>query len=853
MTRNDPTLATHTPSTVADDDPDRPRVAGPGSQFGRYAIVKLLGRGGVGAVYEADDPELERRVAIKVLRDDRAGDTEGLRREAQALARLVHQNVVMVYDVGVADGQVFLVMQLVESETIDAWLATRKAGGDVILAKFRQAGEGLVAAHDAGLVHCDFKPGNVLVDERGIVRVGDFGLARTTRTVSVATAASLTPMVVPSVGMTTIAGTPAYMAPEQFTGVVTAASDQFSFCVALWECLAGERPYADSAVAILDVTARGARRPLPRGAKVPKHVKRALERGLATDPSDRFPSMRALLAALEPPRSWLKVAALASATGMLAGGAVVYAMLGKPPEQPWDGADVANSQPLTTFGTTACAYSPAVDLGGTTVVFDRTVGDAVDLYSIPLSGGLPKQLTSDPSTWEWRAQRGRRAGEVVHLIHDETDTAKSQVAYLDLATGKETLAVPGLIWDAVVVGGTLYYSPDGTAGIRTRRGNEDVAFAQPPTGEQFFLIAASPIGDRIALTSLGANDGAARPCIVDVASGKLECLAQDTPARPAFGADGQALYYATYEGIVRRNLATGFETTVVKDVYAEGGLAVSPDGGALIYSTCFSHAKLVDVTSKETLIDSASVQAVAVGANGLIAWLRDIKGIRVLIARSPDGRDVQLTTFEHGTVSGPRFSPDGKRIVFGFGQPSPGLHVADLDRPGEVRQLTSDVRDKNPVWTPSGVIAYTRSDTDANEHVFAITSEGGAPKQLVSSTRTVYGNRGNELLVAGIKEMFWLDPATGVERRGPIRPPGQLDRAMTSPSGNWVGYQIGAMGQELWRISIDPPGPLERVVTLPAGDNVSTPTIRDDGHIIAVVGRYHGDLVRVPAKPGSKF
>src|SRR6188508_3209016 len=138
----------------------------------------MLGKGGVGAVYEADDPELGRKVAIKVLREDREGDKEDIRREAQALAKLVHPNVVTVHDVGVAGDDVYLVMQLVSAQTIDGYLKARHPSKDRIVELFRQAGEGLAAAHAAGVVHCDFKPGNVLVDDHGHVRVSDFGLAK---------------------------------------------------------------------------------------------------------------------------------------------------------------------------------------------------------------------------------------------------------------------------------------------------------------------------------------------------------------------------------------------------------------------------------------------------------------------------------------------------------------------------------------------------------------------------------------------------------------------------------------------------------------------------------------------------
>ena len=232
--RSDETVQTHTPITGG----ERARESRPGipQKLGRYEVIRLLGRGGVGTVYEADDPEVGRRVAIKVLREDKGGDAEALRGEAQALGRLVHPHVVTVYDVGIADGDVFLVMQLVEGETLDRWVAARAVSPRAILAMMSQAGRGLAAAHAAGLVHCDFKPANVLVDHQGVVRVSDFGLARTTRDLAHADHHAIA-----SASMISISGTPAYMAPEQFDGHATAATDQFAFCVALCSSGRGSR------------------------------------------------------------------------------------------------------------------------------------------------------------------------------------------------------------------------------------------------------------------------------------------------------------------------------------------------------------------------------------------------------------------------------------------------------------------------------------------------------------------------------------------------------------------------------------------------------------------------------------
>lgn len=283
----------------------------PGRRFGRFVVLEELGRGGMGVVWSAYDPQLDRRIALKLVlaRGDRQGDARAatrLLREAQALARLAHPNVIAVHDVGIEGERVFIAMEYVDGERLDRWCRDRP--WRAIVDAFVQAGQGLSAAHDGGLVHRDLKPSNVLVDRSGRVRVLDFGLARAIGEGTADrdlleqpdTLADGHAPLTADLTRGSFTGTPAYASPEQFAGEVpTARSDQFGFCVALWECLFGARPFSGETFSALRRRVRaGQRDEPPSSSSVPVWVRRALERGLATDPRERWPSMQDLVAIL---------------------------------------------------------------------------------------------------------------------------------------------------------------------------------------------------------------------------------------------------------------------------------------------------------------------------------------------------------------------------------------------------------------------------------------------------------------------------------------------------------------------------------------------------------------------------
>ena len=315
-------------------------------KLGRYVLMEKVGQGGMGAVYRAHDPQLDRTMAIKLLRPDTEVADDGMRstrelrllREAQALARLSHPNVVAVHDAGTEFGQVYVVMEFVPGQNLAQWLREAPRLATEVIDVFVQAGKGLAAAHSRGVVHRDFKPSNVFVGQDGRVRVGDFGLARVEGprpSSDRAVAGVAWPAEMPLTGEGVAMGTVAYMAPEQMLGqTVDARADQYSFCVALHEALWAERPTLAQGLMGLEGVKRT---DLVRARGIPGHIRKTLARGFRINPAERHASMDVLLAALEGRRTtarWLVLTVgVVLAMGSLATAAVMGWRTGQGKEQ----------------------------------------------------------------------------------------------------------------------------------------------------------------------------------------------------------------------------------------------------------------------------------------------------------------------------------------------------------------------------------------------------------------------------------------------------------------------------------------------------------------------------------------
>jgi WD40 repeat protein len=453
----------------------------------------------MGVVYSARDPDLDRRVALKVLRPELSvepGSRARLLREARAMAQLSHPNVVPIYDVGVLGDQVFIAMELVDGVTLRHKL-DRKTPWRTVVRTYLQAARGLAAAHAAGLVHRDFKPDNVLYGNDGRIRVVDFGLVSVDPVElappsSHALGSGLDPTVETTAGA--VLGTPAYMAPEAMRGELTdARADQFSFCVALFHGLYGVYPHTgDTLAERAEQIARGmiAR---PVGSAVPERVYRVLVRGLCARPESRYRSMEALANALEhaiSPRQRPRLVALGAAGAAVIVALVAFAVIqgrsGRtlpplgfgPPEtiarsddqqlavtMLRDGrylrvergiitvvaANGASSHPLTTpVGRTPTRVRPS-SVDGQVEVY--ATGVPCSWWLVPVDGGPWRLLLEDPS-----------CASEVDLSPDGTQLAITRGGELhirNLATGEERTLLRKAYGPAAREGSIPSWSPDG--------------------------------------------------------------------------------------------------------------------------------------------------------------------------------------------------------------------------------------------------------------------------------------------------------------------------------------------------------------------------------------------------------
>ena len=811
---------------------------GPDIQIGQYKIEAEIGAGGMGVVYRALDTKLHRPAAMKFLSEDLADVAARRRfqREAQTASSLNHPHILTVYDTGEFEGRQYLVTEFIDAGTLTNWLQRQPRNWEEITELLTGVADALATAHQAGILHRDIKPDNILVTATGYAKLADFGLAKLEGDQTSSATRSLSEVETQQ-GM--IVGTIAYMSPEQASGKpLDARSDMFSFGIVLYEMLAGRHPFqAPNNLELLQHVIHA--NPAPLSEEIPEPLRALVMRAIEKDPANRFLSMREFVAALRnvqrpsglrivAPRPRRKWVAAATAVSALAVAITALVLSSKRPS--------SNSQleyiPLTNL--TDSAVEPAISPDGRMLAFIRGISTFTgrgDVYLKLLPEGDPVQLTHD-------------GGEKMGPLSFSPDG--SRVAYTSGTW--ETWSVPvlggeptrmltgteGLSWTNASPPGVMYSAVKGAGihmGLYTAtesRVGERVVYMPTDVNGMAHRSFLSPKGDSVIVVEM--NTGGWLPCRLVPFDGSTEGKrVGPAPARctdAAWTPDGKFMYFSADTGngfhIWRQRYPEGTPEQITSGATEEQGISFAPDGKSFVTS---------------------------IGESQSTLWVHDLTGEHQI-------------TFE-GYAYLPSFSADGTRLYYLQRSNPTGrfvsgeLWMADL-RSGKKQRLLPGLLMEQYDVSPNGklVIFITADQVGDAPLWIAPVNASAPPRRLVNQfcARAMFAPDGEIYFVGGKRETMFLQrikpDGSGPQR---ITPEASLFLYDISPDGKWVAAWVGS------DIRVYPSGGgAPRVVCTDCGsagaeDRGITPSIVSwsrDGKELYLYSEGAEQTYAVPLKPG---
>lgn len=837
-----------------------------GRRIGRYVLTGRLGAGGMGEVYAAQDSELGRPVAVKLVGRPEAGESSPVARfiqEAKAASALNHPNIVTIYEVIHADSRLAIVMELVDGMSLRE-LCGSPLPVDRVLHIGQQIARALAAAHARGIVHCDIKPENLMLRPDGFVKVLDFGLAQD---LSSNASTSMVP-----------AGTLRYMSPEQSRGEpASPASDVFCLGIVLYELTSGSHPFERGSIfdTLKALNEAEPLRPSSRNAFVPPQHDALLLRMLAKDPSQRpamsevarmlashfsnqpsglaFPPNADSISPGKPPASvaskaaaraagkrwWIGVAALMLLA--LAGGVSWWAFTGR--------RDIAFEPiPLTTLQ--GSEEAPSFSPDGSQVAYRGNQHKQWDIYvKVIGGGGPPLRLTSDGGVHWYPAWSTDGKWMAFTARHDD---GRNGLFLMPALGGPERLLAeldgewmfahwsPDGKWIAVSPQATANFDPgSGVTLISADTGERRDLVKQDAVMAQSAFGCFSPDGRRLAFLKMRGAFG--QLYVADLTpgmrlSGHPRQIVPADALFPAWTADGREIVFmqgfATSNGTLARVNANGGPVRKIHGLgYTAGPIGIAHKGDRM----AFSHGGIdYDIWRFDTRAEEAPRKLIASTVTDVageyspdgkkIAFSSNRSGPREIWVSEANGADaVQLTRFGGPITGTARWSPDGRWIAFdsrprGF----PDIFVIGTEGSG-LRRLTYPGEDEKanrhgmwqPAWSPDGKWIYFSSDRSGRFEIWRMPSIGG-PAELVTKAggSSAYPGRDSEWI-------YYVSGQPGPLRR--IKPDGSADAVVvnrpiillqyTAIPGGIYFVVSSEHGSQLQRLQED--GKIENVLDLP--------------------------------------